>query len=68
MAFRESDSADQLNEKNKQIYKYMGSIREYNYSNLKELAVYNSNRIQFNNCIENIKDAQIKILNQIYKN
>ncbi len=34
MAFRESDSAEQLNEKNKQIYKYLGSIREYNYSNL----------------------------------
>jgi len=59
MAFRESDSIDQLNEKNKQIYKYLGSIRDYNYSNLNELVIYNSNRIQFNNCIEKMKDAQI---------
>ena len=41
MAFRQSDSIEKLQDKNKQIYKYLGSIREYNYSNLKELAVYN---------------------------
>ena len=64
MAFKESDSAEQLNEKNKQIYKYLGSIREYNYFNLKELAIYNSNRIQFNNYIENLKDDQVKRINQ----
>ena len=57
MAFKESDSAEQLNEKNKQIYKYLGSIREYNYSNLQELAVYNSYRTPFNNFIESIKDV-----------
>ena len=57
MALRESDSAEQLNEKNKQIYKYLGSIREYNYSNLQELAVYNSYRTPFNNFIESIKDG-----------
>ena len=41
MAFRQSDSIKQLQDKHKQVNRYLESIRGYNYSNLKELAVYN---------------------------
>ena len=60
MAFKESNSIKQLHDKHKQLNRYLESIREYNYSNLNDLPVYNQNRIKFNNCIANMKDALIK--------
>ena len=63
MAFREIDSIQQLQDKHKQMNRYLESIRCYNYSNLNELPLYNSNRIKINNCFANMKDAQIKKIN-----
>ena len=60
MAFRESDTIEQLFDKHKQVNRYLESIRGYNFSNLKELPVYNQNRVEFNGCIANMKDAKIK--------
>ena len=60
MAFRESDTNEQLQEKHKQANRYLESIKENNYSNLNDLPIYNQNRIQFNNCMANMRDAKIK--------
>ena len=59
MAFIESDTIDQLQDKHKQLIRYLESIRDYNYSDLKDLPVYNQNRLLHNNCIANMKDDLI---------
>ena len=41
MAFRESDTTEQLHDKHKKFNRYLESIRGYNYSNLNDLPVYN---------------------------
>ena len=62
MAFKESDTIEQLQDKHKQVNRYLESIRSFNYSNLNDLPIYNQNRIQFNNCMANMRDAKIKII------